>query len=874
MKTKTKGKAITGIAMAAIMLALVFATIVPTGTAQVPDYPPGGRTVGPGGLIIIGERNVSFSNPVVGGIIQNGAIKGPTEDIGSVGKNSTYICFTNYVDTTGQGLVTAEYYVINRTTGTVNYTVTFINPCFILKTLMPGTTDEVTSCTKGGTINISLKTNLEFISTTGTTVHFKITDPKGVSRDKNNQSLDSSGNKEVMFTATDEVGEYTVYIKTNKTRCNGLDVLSSEITFTVIEPGITIDADKTKIVKGTEVVLTGATLPKEQIWVNVTSGVKGNVNFTAKGSYTGPEFAASDAIPGVCVTTALDGTYTVVAKIADVGVYEFEARLGATTTTDKVTVEVTDPIATITIDKTTYVIGEDIKISGTSAAGDYAIIAFDGRAIANEAIKADDTFSYTLSGSSIRGAKPAGSYKIELFIYPTTTTTDVICGITTGTPTSQIFKPGTTIPATPDDATVILLTDPRLTVSLSTGSIALGDYFTVSGAATGVNEVTILVIAPKGAAGIGITADRTADTGISLKTTSVSTVDYMFSLKREVDKTGIDTGKYLVVAVSPGRDGKYGRTENTTLIGAIEYDLGYNLTNKTQSQILAILEDVCSPTLSDDLMWTDYINVGMAFVTLNPIASVSAGEPLVVTGSSNRKEGVAIVITVKGPVELTPRTVLVENGKFNATFDTTGAPAGTYTVKADDGDGHTDTATVEILPAITPTSMRLHEHWNFISVPKKLADGNNTFAQVFDAVNTSGHSIFYYNITEGWRAVTATEEVKPLRGYWIYSAEDIVLNLTYDTYPLRTPPTRPLYKGWNAIGFSDTTAATANSALTSIEKSWAYLLGFDAATQKYESAIINNDETGGRHDEDNSMYPMKGYWVYVTEDCELAGISV
>jgi hypothetical protein len=98
--------------------------------------------------------------------------------------------------------------------------------------------------------------------------------------------------------------------------------------------------------------------------------------------------------------------------------------------------------------------------------------------------------------------------------------------------------------------------------------------------------------------------------------------------------------------------------------------------------------------------------------------------------------------------------------------------------------------------------------------------------------------------------------------------------LTYDTDPLRTPSTRQLSKGWNAIGFSDTTPAAANSALTSIERNWAYLIGFEAEYQKYEAAIINNDQTGGAHDEDKLMLPMKGYWIYVTDDCELAGISI
>ncbi len=52
------------------------------------------------------------------------------------------------------------------------------------------------------------------------------------------------------------------------------------------------------------------------------------------------------------------------------------------------------------------------------------------------------------------------------------------------------------------------------------------------------------------------------------------------------------------------------------------------------------------------------------------------------------------------------------------------------------------------------------------------------------------------------------------------------------------------------------------------------MIGFDEAEQDYESAIINNDETGGVHDEDNLMQPMTGYWIYVTEDCELAGIGL
>ncbi|RJS73171.1 MAG: hypothetical protein CW694_01260 [Candidatus Syntrophoarchaeum sp. WYZ-LMO15] len=65
------------------------------------------------------------------------------------------------------------------------------------------------------------------------------------------------------------------------------------------------------------------------------------------------------------------------------------------------------------------------------------------------------------------------------------------------------------------------------------------------------------------------------------------------------------------------------------------------------------------------------------------------------------------MVTLKGPVELTPQTVYPSNGTWTATFDTSGAEVGVYTVKADDGD-KTATATVNIVSA-TPTPTATEE---------------------------------------------------------------------------------------------------------------------------------------------------------------------
>jgi len=99
------------------------------------------------------------------------------------------------------------------------------------------------------------------------------------------------------------------------------------------------------------------------------------------------------------------------------------------------------------------------------------------------------------------------------------------------------------------------------------------------------------------------------------------------------------------------------------------------------------------------------------YVKLGTIKNVGVGEPLAVSGTTNREEGHSMLITAKGPTELTPAIAPVKaDGKFNATIDTSTAKEGTYLVKVDDGDGHTDEASVTIgaakpSPLPTPTPM-------------------------------------------------------------------------------------------------------------------------------------------------------------------------
>jgi hypothetical protein len=165
----------------------------------------------------------------------------------------------------------------------------------------------------------------------------------------------------------------------------------------------------------------------------------------------------------------------------------------------------------------------------------------------------------------------------------------------------------------------------------------------------------------------------------------------------------------------------------------------------------------------------------------------------------------------------------------------------------------------------------LYPGWNFVSVPKTLSNGFDT-AQIFQNVDTDGHSLWGYDASgRRWFAFTSTTKVKVLDGFWIYSKKLDEVPLFLSTDPLVTPPLKMCYKGWNAIGFSDVVKTPARSTLLSVKNDWSQAIGFDAEGQTYEVSIING--ATGIHSELKTLNPMKGYWLYMLDNSELAAIS-
>ena len=504
---------------------------------------------------------------------------------------------------------------------------------------------------------------------------------------------------------------------------NKLEAKAATVTLEVTTEVVTIDVEEATVPEGEDVIVTGTGRSKTWYSLEIDSG-GGIFKTGVKNVYPGEKATADHtghvAIPGedpsksrfAAVKTNAAGIFRAEIDTATTAVSTGSYTVYVEKDTDdedKVEFRVVELKVTVETDKSAYVVGEDVEISGTSPAGDYIIVAIDDVIMSHERIKADDTYEYKWTETD---EKIPGSYKIEVWNVPVTVP-ESKAGVYTNWKTYYpVGSSSERIPESADATITVYLSEPGLKAELSRTEVALGDEFWVKGEALGADNVLVLAIAPKGSGGTAIDSDtaRTSpnlDENIYAKTVSVSAIDYTFEHKVDVHEDA-DGGEYLIVVLCPGKDDKFEKDKVTVgdfVTDSLVRRYGINTSSKTQDQLLDIIKDATVDTVgSDDLIWVGKVKCEEGKVTLNPIADVAAGEPLVVSGTTNRKNGHPIVITVKGPMELPAKTAYVENGTFNVTFDTTGAKVGTYTVKADDGDGHTDETTVEILTAAsTPT---------------------------------------------------------------------------------------------------------------------------------------------------------------------------
>jgi hypothetical protein len=515
-----------------------------------------------------------------------------------------------------------------------------------------------------------------------------------------------------------DTGTYTVKIKTDKIACNMLDSSSGEMDFTIRSEALSIEAKEDEVGRGEDIIVTVTGNPcvtyyfaienvvdYEEPEIVDTPDIKNSQIGTGEGA-AGSKTAAwiktgNDGIADLKIKTtkAYERTYTmnvyddpvdIRGKPFAEGTYPAPMDIYDAHNDANVDVVVTEAIVVFDI-PSKVAIGEMVIIKGAVNAGDTVDILIDDEYAAAVDGKGDNIDIDKNNEFEVKWNTEGyiiGSYTIKAYI-------DCDCSDYDCIEDNVRYE---------DGSTMILLVAPELTARQPRNVVAEEDDYIIEGTATGVDDIDIVLVGPEGYPA----ADPGFDVLNGLEITSSSVNDDEFS-NDIVMAEGLDYGTWITMVFSAGRDGVYGDwcCEAGNLRNLFDGD-PVSLKGRSQSQIVSLIKDCTIDTAgSDDLLVEFPFVVETPYVEFNPIESVTIGEPLELTGITNREpETVIVISTCAGPMDFPAVMTQVEwstsdQGIFTATIDTTYALPGTYTFEADDGDGHTDKATVELLPAVS-----------------------------------------------------------------------------------------------------------------------------------------------------------------------------
>jgi len=150
--------------------------------------------------------------------------------------------------------------------------------------------------------------------------------------------------------------------------------------------------------------------------------------------------------------------------------------------------------------------------------------------------------------------------------------------------------------------------------------------------------------------------------------------------------------------------------------------------------------------------------------TVTPTPTVTVTRTPIPTQTVTPTQTLTVTLTPTQTMTVTPTQTVT----LTPTVTVTRTPTPTQTV--------TPTPTVTYLGNV----LALHPGWNFISVPRPLADGLDTVGLVFSGVDSAGRSIFLYDgAAARWRQVWSDDRIGALDGIWVYSSGNASVPLVY-----------------------------------------------------------------------------------------------
>lgn len=484
-------------------------------------------------------------------------------------------------------------------------------------------------------------------------------------------------------TAGWELGTYKFKVCTMKEYAQGQEKDSNEVELEIVSPELKIKAAKTEVVAIERVKLTVTGVPGHHISISVGRGAE-HATFPANINNNPPQ----DTTGNFTDKIDDDGKREYAVYFDKIGSYTVKVNDSDSATEDFVDMGVSQKKVMFTMPKT-CAIGANLMINGTANTGKTVDIAIDDVIVkVGVPIDTKGKFAVKLPTPDTPGTGTEDAITIKAFIDP-----------------KVDFSLGDDASGVEDDGSaMVLMVTGDLTADSSVSLVSPSDSFTLRGTAPGSKVVDILIVAPNGGSGHGMNPTNSEEnglpSGIIYEMASVCSGTDTWSIDIDVDEDA-DTGTYLAFVLTPGKNQEYDEIKKDDLLdGIADKYLGGDLNTsaaKTQEQINAILLDATTEAAgSDDYMKLVKIKVGKAELALYSPADVAIGDNLTISGASNR-EGHTIIVKVKGPIDLGTKFVKVEDEKFKATFSTIEALTGEYTIDADDGEGHTDTTTVNVI---------------------------------------------------------------------------------------------------------------------------------------------------------------------------------
>ena len=366
------------------------------------------------------------------------------------------------------------------------------------------------------------------------------------------------------------------------------------------------------------------------------------------------------------------------------------------------------------------------------------------------------------------------------------------------------------------------------------------------------------------------------------KSAVIPVQDEQFTIDLSIYTDEYTPGEYFLVVQHPMFDKQFNLSPDGTKImlkkaGSDSAVFLYDVFDSTPKNIAnSIYSTIISRDIDDNAVLSSFDVVIPTITEYSIPETIPKGSALTLSGFVRPNGEYSITVILRDsefaavppetlpPESMTTKSTMTEmSGDWELVVDTAVLEGGVYDliIKVGDLKAWESQLFFVLVPDFSSASLPLKAGWNFISIPKYLDSSCDTAGELFASLDTDGMSHLGYDAKTGWYVLKADTQLKPLDGYWVYSKEAANLPLTY-SQEINVPAVKAVYKGWNAVGLSAETSLPAGFVFSNLD--WVRCLSWDLEEGKWGTVIAKNVQV--HNSEETPVTLGNGNWLYVETD--------